>query len=278
MRRRAKHRLIGSVLLVLAGVIGFPLLFDTQPRPVPVDVQISIPDKNKVPPLAIPDGKGGTPSALVTGKSNEATAEKPAEPAAPVKPAKPAPDAGRVSAAASLDQQEQIVPPNEPVPTKTAPPKVEAKAEPKDARPAQPKSEPAGDKKPEAKPESRPEPKADAKPAPTADKKPEAKPDHKTDKNADAERAKQLLAGKGSAPSDDGRYIIQVGAFADGTKAHEVRQQLERAGLKTYTHIAQTKDGERIRVRVGPFPNRHDADQAATKVKALSLPAVILSL
>ena len=43
MRKRAKHRLIGSAVLVLIGVVGFPLLFDTQPRPIPVDIPIEIP-------------------------------------------------------------------------------------------------------------------------------------------------------------------------------------------------------------------------------------------
>ena len=52
MRQRAKHRLIGTVVLVLAGVVGFPMLFDSQPRPVLVDVPIDIPDKTKVKPLA----------------------------------------------------------------------------------------------------------------------------------------------------------------------------------------------------------------------------------
>ncbi len=33
MRRRARHRLIGAAVLVALGVIGFPILFDTQPRP-----------------------------------------------------------------------------------------------------------------------------------------------------------------------------------------------------------------------------------------------------
>jgi DedD protein len=51
LRRRARHRLIGAVALVLAAVIGFPLVFDTQPRPVSVDVPIVIPDRNKVAPL-----------------------------------------------------------------------------------------------------------------------------------------------------------------------------------------------------------------------------------
>jgi DedD protein len=35
---------------VLLGVVGFPLLFDTQPRSVPVDISIDIPAKNAVKP------------------------------------------------------------------------------------------------------------------------------------------------------------------------------------------------------------------------------------
>ena len=54
MRRRARHRLLGAAVLVLIGVIGFPLLFDTQPRPVSVDIPIEIPDRNKAKPLALP--------------------------------------------------------------------------------------------------------------------------------------------------------------------------------------------------------------------------------
>ncbi|HEY9223603.1 MAG TPA: SPOR domain-containing protein, partial [Variovorax sp.] len=54
MRRRARHRLLGAAVLVLVGVIGFPLLFDTQPRPVAVDIPIEIPDRNKVAPLPAP--------------------------------------------------------------------------------------------------------------------------------------------------------------------------------------------------------------------------------
>jgi DedD protein len=33
------------VVLVLVAVIGFPLLFDTQPRPVSVDTPITIPER-----------------------------------------------------------------------------------------------------------------------------------------------------------------------------------------------------------------------------------------
>ncbi|MCC9595762.1 MULTISPECIES: SPOR domain-containing protein [Rubrivivax] len=41
-RTRARRRLIGAAVLLVAGVIGFPVVFDTQPRPVSVDVPIEL--------------------------------------------------------------------------------------------------------------------------------------------------------------------------------------------------------------------------------------------
>lgn len=79
LRRRAKNRLIGSAVLVLIGVIGFPLLVDKQPRPVAVDLPIEIPDKNKVLPLTAPAAPASaatapevTPSAAASGPVTEA--------------------------------------------------------------------------------------------------------------------------------------------------------------------------------------------------------------
>ena len=57
VRRRARHRLIGAAVLVLLGVVGFSLLFDTQPRPLPVDIPIVIPAKNAPPALEAPKAK-----------------------------------------------------------------------------------------------------------------------------------------------------------------------------------------------------------------------------
>src|SRR6185369_7390728 len=53
-RTRARRRLIGATVLLGIGVIGFPLLFETQPRPIPVDIPIEIPRKESAPPLALP--------------------------------------------------------------------------------------------------------------------------------------------------------------------------------------------------------------------------------
>ena len=71
---------------------------------------------------------------------------------------------------------------------------------------------------------------------------------------------------------------MQVGAFADVEKAREARLKVERAGLKTYTQVLETKDGRRIRVRVGPLANRAEAEKAAARIRAVDLPASILTL
>jgi DedD protein len=228
MRRRARHRLIGAAVLVLAGVIGFPLLFDTQPRPVAVDIPIEIPDRNKVKPLALPRAES---VGVVTP--------------APAASSAPAPVPPPVVAAA----------PAEPV----AAPKAEEKV------PATPPPEPPAVAK------AKPEPKVISKPEPV-----------KAATSDDGAKARALLEGKPPAEAGDaaaeGRFVVQVGAFADATKAREARLRVEKAGLKTYTHVAETKDGKRIRVRVGPFASRGEADKAAEKIKGLDLPAAILTL
>jgi DedD protein len=234
MRRRARHRLIGAAVLVLAGVVGFPLLFDTQPRPIAIDIPIEIPDRNKVKPLALPA---------------PAVAQPPAD-SGPVTPMAPV-----------LEEKTAVAP----------------------AAPAQPaiKTEAPVESAVLAKPEPKLEPKAETKAktdAAPAEKTPRAEPPAASE----AAKAKALLEGRpvevAQAAPADGRFVVQVGAFADAAKARETRQRVERAGLKTYTHVADTKDGKRTRVRVGPFASRAEADKAAEKIKGLDLPAAILTL
>lgn len=202
VRKRAKHRLIGAAVLVLVGVVGFPLLFDSQPRPIPVDIAIEIPARQSVKPLATPTPASATPAPSAA-------------------PATPAPD-----------------------PAPVAPPAAVASVTPVPA--------------------------AAAAAAPAAPRVAD-----------DSARAKALLEDKpvasANAPTEL-RLVVQVGAFADAAKAREVRLKLEKAGLKTYTQVADSKEGKRTRVRVGPFANKAEADQAALKIKALDLPATILSL
>jgi DedD protein len=80
------------------------------------------------------------------------------------------------------------------------------------------------------------------------------------------------------APASDERYVVQVGAFADAAKVREVRRKVESTGLKTYTQVVRTSEGERTRVRVGPFDDKAEATKAADKIRKLSLSVAILTL
>lgn len=120
MRRHALHRLIGAAVLVLAGVVGFPLVFDNQPRPIPVDLPIEIADKGKVKPLV-------TPAAAPAAKA-QAALETPAPAATPA--AKPAPVV--VAAAAPA-----VAPEPSPAPAKATPAPETPTAQSKDASKAQ---------------------------------------------------------------------------------------------------------------------------------------------
>ncbi len=118
MRRRAKNRLIGSAILVLIGVIGFPLLVDKQPRPVSVDLPIEIPDKNKVLPLAAPPAspapvavapEAAAPSAAASGVVTQAApADKPQvqpEPKPAAKPEQPKADPKKTESKAAAESR-----------------------------------------------------------------------------------------------------------------------------------------------------------------------------
>lgn len=272
MRRRARHRLIGAAVLVLLGVVGFPMLFDTQPRPIPVDTPIEIPDRNKVAPLVVP--------------------ADPANSSAAQSPNVNAPAAGARVANGLAEGEEMIASTTQPQRAKppvpaaaVVPAKPEPRPEPKTAAKPEPKPEPKVAHKPEPKPEPKQEPKPEPRPAPAEPKaKPEpAKPAQHVDESA---RARALLEGRAtpaaaaapaSASAQEERFIVQIGAFADASKASEIRQKLERAGLKAYTQVVNTKDGQRTRVRVGPFDGRSAADKAAARIKALDLPASVLT-
>lgn len=131
-----------------------------------------------------------------------------------------------------------------------------------------------------------PEPKDMAKQPelPAADvKKPDTKPaESKVAETKAAPKEEVLNTTKpetDAAISDEApRFIVQVGAFSDEAKVKEVRAKLEKAGFKTYVHVAQNKDGKRTRVRIGPFASKEEAQKTVTKVKALNLTAAVLTL
>ena len=251
LRTRARQRLIGAVVLVALGIVAFTLLFDSQPRPIPADIQITMPDKDK------PDSTTTATIPAPAAAAAPATTTTAPQVVAPVTPSVAA--AAAAAASASLSSKEEFVAP---------------KAE----------------KKPEAKVEAKVEPKVEPKAEVKVTPKPEVKPTPKPAANDEAAKAMAILEGKAppkaeakresasAADASAGRFVVQVGAFAENDKAQQVRLKVERAGMKTYTNVAQTKEGARTRVRVGPFTTRAEAEKAAAKIKTLDLPAAILTL
>jgi DedD protein len=229
-RIRSRRRLIGAVVLVVIGVIGFPLVFETQPRPIPVDIPIEIPRKEGSPPLAMPSAKMPAPVA----------ASAPPAVAAPAKPA----------AAAAV---EEVIAPGRPPAAVSSLPVL---------TPAAPVAK-AAEKSASA---VAPPVKAAAKPVVPAE----------------SDRAKALLEGsttsKADTPKEAGRFVVQVGAFAENDAARTTRLKVEKLGLKTYVQVAETPAGKRIRVRVGPYVSKEEAEQAKNKLTAGGFPAVLLTL
>jgi len=51
-KKRARRRLVGAIALVLAAVIGLPMILDSEPRQLPDDIDIQIPSKDTPAPAA----------------------------------------------------------------------------------------------------------------------------------------------------------------------------------------------------------------------------------
>jgi DedD protein len=280
-RTSARRRLIGAVILLGVGVVAFPLIFETQPRPIPVDIPIEIPRKEGAPSLPLPPPR--TPSAAAARVSGGVVnSERSA-------------DAARNAASVAA-------PRSEPPPGNEAPPTARSES-PAPAR-SEASSPVRGDSttaRSEAPAKPAPKPEATAKAEPKAKSEPARSSATKADTKADdGARARALLEGQGaaaataSAPAKptvvaaaesanpeaagNGRFVVQVGSYGEAASARDMRQRVDKLGLKSYTQVVQVDGARRIRVRVGPFAGREEAEKAAGTLKAAGMTAAVLTL
>ena len=255
LRTRARRRLIGMVVLVGAGVLGFPWLFETQPRPMSPDVRI-----------------------VQSGPHAQGEADASSRAAS-----------GRVAPAPRREAQVANITP--PAVATNAPPTAEARQESRaeaqaEAAPPVPKPAPKPTPKPPSGEPARQPEKVAAKPA---EKAPEKSPEKATEKVAQkpqakpAEKSADKATDKKPDPKPDNkasdtRYVVQFGAFADVNAARETRQKAERMGLKTYAQQVDTPQGKRIRVRLGPFADKAEADKALATLRKGGLNGNVLTL
>lgn len=249
-KKRARRRLIGAVALVLAAVIGLPMIFDSEPKPLADDIAIQIPSKDKAGPTAV--------------------AEHPA-------PASASASVTKIAASAALDPQEEVIDAPVVAEADKAQAMEPAKTVATVAQPSPPKQEHV---KPSVEPShAKAEVKSEVKAEPKADTKPVAKAvDTKVE---DATRAIALLEGKSDPKAADkkaGHFVIQVAALSTKDKIDELQSKLRDVGIKSYTQKIVTGSGDRTRIRVGPFASKEDAEKVRAKIIKLGLPGTVVPI
>lgn len=256
-KKRARRRLIGAVALVLAAVIGLPMVLDSEPRPVAQDIDIKIPSKSH----ATESRRLPQAAALDPAEQILEPVENAPVPHAAATPAKPAAVATVSEASAASVQQGKPVNAD----------KVVAQA---------PKAQAAdipvakNDAKSAVKPDSHAkDAKAEAKPAAASER--------------ETERAMAILEGKVAPKSEaaktaadgkPGRYSIQVAALSSQNKVNELRSKLKAAGIASQTQKVPVANGERIRVRVGPFASKEEAEKMRARLVKLGLNGSLVPL
>lgn len=231
-KKRARRRLVGAVALVLASIIGLPMILDSEPKPLADDIAIQIPSK-----------------------------DKPFQPQGSRQPTSSAP-ASKLPAAAGLDKNEELIEASGP---------SAAQGEKSSA------TSPAGRS-------GKPESSSGVKQSPPSEPKELAQP-QPVEKADDTTRARAILEGKASAKIDrtkataektSGKFVIQVAALASQEKVDELQGKLKSAGIKSYSQKVPTQAGERIRIRIGPFGSKEEADRMRTKIGKLGLTGTLV--
>jgi DedD protein len=301
LKRKARRRLVGAVVLALAAATLLPLLLEQEQKPLGDDVSVQIPpvDSGKfVSKLPADRGRIGGPEATSSAPtatppvSPSPTPDKPAAATAPPPapasspPPEAVPKAGSSPAAPSAAPAVAAAPSPAAVPppaaAKPAPSSLPAgsnpSAAPKPATPATPAAPPKT--APAAPPPAAPPagPAASAPAANAAGTTPPAPPLASTATLSDAASGAKSDAPSAApeaksdaeaspAPKAEG-FVVQLGAFTDNYGANALAAKLKKAGYPAYTEPVESKRGKLWRVRVGGYPTRPAATDALNRLKA----------
>lgn len=251
LKRKARRRLVGAIVLALAAAVILPLLLEKEPKPLGDDVSVQIP----------PVDEGRFINRL-TGRSGESKSASKADAKALPRNSMPKADAPPVPSAPATAPP--TVPESPPAGATTPAPAPSSDAAPKKsiAEAEQRMLAPAtkGSAKADVKlaPAPAPEPKVEAKAAPAA--VPVATPSAPSADNA---------APAAPIPAKAEAFAVQIAAFTDDKGANALAGKLKKAGYAaTYTEPVETSRGTLWRVRVGGFATRPEAESARAKLKS----------
>jgi cell division septation protein DedD len=72
-------------------------------------------------------------------------------------------------------------------------------------------------------------------------------------------------------------WAVQIGQFARPENARAAEARASSLGLRAYSETLQTAQGERVRVRTGPFATRAAAEEARSRLLAAGLDAALIA-
>ena len=107
--------------------------------------------------------------------------------------------------------------------------------------------------------------------APSQQKK--AVPSKAPSSHKPSESQKSTETSSADKPVSAEGYVAQVGAFSNPDTAKQELKKLKKWGFKAYTE----KVGDKMRVRVGPYPDRDKAEKAGHLLEKHGLHPVIVS-
>lgn len=121
--------------------------------------------------------------------------------------------------------------------------------------------------------------KAVAKPAETKIAEKKTEPVSKPAAVAEKPASKPVVTEPAAKPAaGTEKFVVQLGVFSSSENAKQLQTKLSGLGLKTYTQQVKTASGEQVRVRMGPYTSRAEAEKVRDKIKAQQLNAVIMPL
>ena len=273
-RKRLQVLVLANVVLGLAALIAYLALSPSDVKPLALEPAVTVAQATAaaqaasatkpVGALPEPEAEGATTLPM---PAPEVTTEPPPAPApqAPAAALKPAPVASAplaVAQAPATTAVQKSAEPPAPVPSASSTPSpAAAKAStPKPATPPASTRAPA----PAASATATAPARRDAASRAAARTKPKTPA-------AAASSADTTLPTVGTAQG----YYINVGLFAEEANARKTQARLLNEGLPAFRQELNNSKGRRIRVRVGPYATRAQADTAAEAIRAMALDAVV---
>ena len=77
----------------------------------------------------------------------------------------------------------------------------------------------------------------------------------------------QVAESHSSKTASQAHWAVQVGTFSNQTNVRRLKKQLEQHGFSVMFKDIKLKQGNAVRVRVGPYTSRASADKAQGKIK-----------